>query len=212
MANLSQKFGRLRLVPKNGLSAELLSKRKEARVPIGPWEIVILLVILVVIFGASRLAQVGGALGKSVREFRGAMQEEPKPSAPPAPVVPAAPPVSCPTCQAANPAGQKFCSTCGASLLAPVAEVASPAPEVGAAAGLTAAASPPEAAAPPPEDAAPTPASAAPPAVAETSTSALHAAHPAAVPAENTCPSCATVNPPGQPFCGQCGTRLTRAA
>jgi uncharacterized OB-fold protein len=29
---------------------------------------------------------------------------------------------------------------------------------------------------------------------------------------ENTCPSCATVNPPGQPFCGQCGTHLTPAA
>jgi uncharacterized OB-fold protein len=29
---------------------------------------------------------------------------------------------------------------------------------------------------------------------------------------ENTCPSCATVNPPGQAFCGQCGTRLTLAA
>jgi hypothetical protein len=30
--------------------------------------------------------------------------------------------------------------------------------------------------------------------------------------AEITCPSCATVNPAGQVFCGQCGTRLTRAA
>ena len=30
--------------------------------------------------------------------------------------------------------------------------------------------------------------------------------------AENKCPSCATVNPVGQVFCGQCGTRLTRAA
>jgi uncharacterized OB-fold protein len=29
---------------------------------------------------------------------------------------------------------------------------------------------------------------------------------------ENICPSCATVNPPGQAFCGQCGTRLSRAA
>ena len=29
---------------------------------------------------------------------------------------------------------------------------------------------------------------------------------------ENKCPSCATVNPTGQVFCGQCGTRLTRAA
>jgi hypothetical protein len=28
----------------------------------------------------------------------------------------------------------------------------------------------------------------------------------------NTCPSCATLNPPGQPFCGQCGTHLTPAS
>jgi hypothetical protein len=35
---------------------------------------------------------------------------------------------------------------------------------------------------------------------------------PVKVVVENTCPSCATVNPPGQPFCGQCGTHLTPAA
>jgi hypothetical protein len=29
---------------------------------------------------------------------------------------------------------------------------------------------------------------------------------------ENKCPSCATVNPINQVFCGQCGARLTRAA
>jgi sec-independent protein translocase protein TatA len=29
---------------------------------------------------------------------------------------------------------------------------------------------------------------------------------------ENTCPSCATLNPTAQVFCGQCGTRLTLAA
>ncbi len=163
--------------------------------PIGPWEIVILLVILVIIFGAGRLAQVGGALGKSVREFRGAMGEEPKATAPPAAAVPAAPPVICATCQSANPAGQKFCSSCGGSLLA-----------------LAAAANPPVAAA---EAVATAPEAHTPetPHMPASTADALHvAASPAAVPVENTCPSCATVNPPGQPFCGQCGTRLTRAA
>ncbi|MDQ6675020.1 MAG: zinc ribbon domain-containing protein [Chloroflexota bacterium] len=30
--------------------------------------------------------------------------------------------------------------------------------------------------------------------------------------AENKCPSCNTINPTGQMFCGQCGMRLPRAA
>jgi len=37
---------------------------------IGPLELIILLVILALIFGAGRLADLGGALGKSIREFR----------------------------------------------------------------------------------------------------------------------------------------------
>ncbi|HEV8053465.1 MAG: twin-arginine translocase TatA/TatE family subunit [Chloroflexi bacterium] len=38
--------------------------------PIGWQELLIVLVIVLIIFGAGRLAGVGGALGKSVREFR----------------------------------------------------------------------------------------------------------------------------------------------
>jgi sec-independent protein translocase protein TatA len=79
----------------------------------GPWEIVIILVILVIIFGAGRLSQVGGAVGKSVREFRHSVTEEP----PAAPLPPAAPPITCADCQATNPATNKFCSSCGATLL-----------------------------------------------------------------------------------------------
>lgn len=37
---------------------------------IGPTELVIVLVIVLVIFGAGKLSQVGGALGKGIREFR----------------------------------------------------------------------------------------------------------------------------------------------
>jgi sec-independent protein translocase protein TatA len=102
---------------------------------LGPWELIVILLIVVVIFGAGRLAEIGGAVGKSVREFRHATQD--------------------PDQQAAANAAQ-------ASTVAPVASSAAPA-----------------------------------------------AAAPAA---ENKCPSCATVNPVGQVFCGQCGTRLTRAA
>ena len=36
----------------------------------GPMEIGIILVIILIIFGVGKLPQVGGAIGKSIREFR----------------------------------------------------------------------------------------------------------------------------------------------
>jgi sec-independent protein translocase protein TatA len=109
---------------------------------LGPWELVIILLIVVVIFGAGRLAEIGGAVGKSVREFRNATHDEETKAA-----------------AAASVAAAKTTTPVAASTSAP--------------------------------------------APASTATAA---------PAENKCPSCATVNPPGQVFCGQCGTRLTKAA
>ncbi len=91
-------------------------------VPIGPWELVIILIIVVVIFGAGRLSQIGGAMGKSVREFRSAVHDEqPAIEAPAtATILPAVPDVKCAACEASNPASQKFCSACGAALATPV--------------------------------------------------------------------------------------------
>ena len=117
---------------------------------LGPWELIVILLIVVVIFGAGRLSEVGGAFGKSIREFRKATTDETHPAAPPAATV-AAPPAAAPL---------------AATAVTPV--VAAP--------GTT-----------------PTPVV-------------------TAVLVENKCPSCATVNPIDQAFCGQCGTRLTRAA
>ncbi len=37
---------------------------------IGPMELTLILVLAVVLFGASKLGDVGGALGKSIREFK----------------------------------------------------------------------------------------------------------------------------------------------
>jgi sec-independent protein translocase protein TatA len=37
---------------------------------IGPLELIILLVIVAMIFGVGRIAELGGALGKSISEFR----------------------------------------------------------------------------------------------------------------------------------------------
>jgi sec-independent protein translocase protein TatA len=36
----------------------------------GGWEWLIILVIVIIIFGVGKLPQVGGAIGKSIREFR----------------------------------------------------------------------------------------------------------------------------------------------
>lgn len=38
--------------------------------PVGPWELAIILVIIVIIFGAGKLPEIGGALGKGIREFK----------------------------------------------------------------------------------------------------------------------------------------------
>ena len=37
---------------------------------LGGWEIGLILVIILIIFGVGKLPQVGGALGKGIREFR----------------------------------------------------------------------------------------------------------------------------------------------
>jgi sec-independent protein translocase protein TatA len=50
---------------------------------IGVPELLIVLVIVLVIFGAGRLTDIMGALGKGIKEFRqGTQADEPKPAAP----------------------------------------------------------------------------------------------------------------------------------
>lgn len=48
---------------------------------IGLPELVIVLVIVLLIFGASRLTDVGSSLGKGIREFRKAVREDEEPKA-----------------------------------------------------------------------------------------------------------------------------------
>jgi len=36
----------------------------------GPWEIALILVIILIIFGVGKLPQVGGAIGKAMRSFK----------------------------------------------------------------------------------------------------------------------------------------------
>jgi len=43
---------------------------------LGPWEIGLIVVIVLIVFGVGKLPQVGGAIGKSIREFRKAQRGE----------------------------------------------------------------------------------------------------------------------------------------
>ena len=51
---------------------------------VGPTELVIVLVIVLIIFGVGRLPEIGGAMGKAIREFRQSQSgaSEPKEKAP----------------------------------------------------------------------------------------------------------------------------------
>lgn len=44
--------------------------------PFGPWELLLILGIVVIVFGVGKLPEVGGALGKGIKEFRKATAED----------------------------------------------------------------------------------------------------------------------------------------
>jgi sec-independent protein translocase protein TatA len=86
---------------------------------LGPVELLICLGIVMLIFGPSKLADLGGAMGKSIKSFRKAVEDD-------SPLdddgeTHAATPVSlaqqhCPACETENAASAAFCHECGASL------------------------------------------------------------------------------------------------
>ena len=60
---------------------------------IGPWELAILLLVVLLVFGPKRLPEMGRSLGKSMREFKdsiGGKDEQPSAEAPPAELPPPA--------------------------------------------------------------------------------------------------------------------------
>jgi len=94
---------------------------------LGPLELVIILLVLVMIFGASRLADLGGSLGKGIKEFKKNVQDDDKDepiaqstSQPAASSGEAISAVRCPSCGTLNAVGSKHCSNCGASIAATV--------------------------------------------------------------------------------------------
>jgi sec-independent protein translocase protein TatA len=96
---------------------------------IGPFEALVILAVVMIVFGVGRLPEVGGAVGRAIREFRKASREEEPPRQLPedqasseAPAPTAAGPFTpqsgpfCTNCGAKNSPGAKFCSECGSAL------------------------------------------------------------------------------------------------
>ena len=46
----------------------------------GPWELIIILVVVLIVFGAGKLPQVLGQMGKGVKAFKDGMQDDEKKS------------------------------------------------------------------------------------------------------------------------------------
>lgn len=101
----------------------------------GPMELIIILIVVLVIFGPKNLPKIGSALGKTVKNVREGMEGDEEPKA----EIKAEPAASddedvevvaddddadaladdvkfCGSCGAKNPAGNAFCSKCGEKL------------------------------------------------------------------------------------------------
>jgi sec-independent protein translocase protein TatA len=97
--------------------------------PLGVPELLIIAFIIVLIFGVGRLPEVGGAVGRGIREFRRASRDDEaaqKDNAAAASTtdvdapVPAADARFCTSCGARNNREAKFCSECGTPIAAAV--------------------------------------------------------------------------------------------
>lgn len=75
---------------------------------LGMWEILLIFLVVLLLFGAKRLPEIGSSLGKGIREFKGSLREienELKTPEPPRKSI-HAPPVSGPGAAADRPEGE----------------------------------------------------------------------------------------------------------
>jgi sec-independent protein translocase protein TatA len=79
---------------------------------IGGPEAIFILVIVLIVFGAGRLPEVFGQLGKGIRTFREESTTTSSPATPTTSVTSST--ATCAKCHQALPTGAKFCSNCGA--------------------------------------------------------------------------------------------------
>ncbi len=78
---------------------------------LGMPELLVVLVIALLVFGAGRLPEIGNSLGKAIRGFRESTER--RDSEPEPPKVSAR---SCPQCGTAIAADARFCPSCGKKL------------------------------------------------------------------------------------------------
>lgn len=86
-----------------------------------PWHLVVVLVIALIIFGPGKVADVGGTLGKGVRDFRDAMDGHAAPPPPSTPPAVTSGESHCTHCGAGLAAEAKFCPQCGTTVAAATA-------------------------------------------------------------------------------------------
>jgi sec-independent protein translocase protein TatA len=78
--------------------------------PFAWWELVLILLVLLLVFGAKRLPEMGRSLGKGMREFKesvSGMDEKDSPSPAPPAEIPAAPSEPAPSAEAGNRPAEK---------------------------------------------------------------------------------------------------------
>ena len=59
--------------------------------PLRPWEILLILLVLLLVFGAKRLPEMGRSLGRGMREFKDTLTGDDDKAAPPPASLPSAP-------------------------------------------------------------------------------------------------------------------------
>ncbi len=91
-----------------------------------PIHLVLILAIILIVFGAGKLPEMGGAVGRGIREFRKEVQDSTGPDGAPyedarvsmtATATKTAPATFCTSCGDRLPAGAKFCPSCGATAM-----------------------------------------------------------------------------------------------
>jgi sec-independent protein translocase protein TatA len=76
---------------------------------VGLPELIVILVIVIIIFGANRLPQLGAGVGSAIKNFKNAMGSADEPSSSPQTG-------ACASCGTVNPPDSSFCRKCGKQL------------------------------------------------------------------------------------------------
>ncbi len=82
-----------------------------------PVHLLVVLIIVLIVFGAGKLPEVGSGLAKGIREFKHATQEPDTSEDAGSAKVAQEPGSRCSRCGTAPQSGQRFCASCGAPLV-----------------------------------------------------------------------------------------------